>query len=319
MHRAPVICDWMTGSHRYRAPVKPLEAGRTMKIDVDGCIEWETLDWNTIRCPSSDTSLRIRCDGERLDFSGNIGRFQHSGNSQGVGVVQGFERWRVVLRDLGLDVRMFGAVHHRGMAAESGTTLRRLDLAGNFEVSDYLAWCRALMARPIGRRHPMMGKYGPTWGYDAKRGQWWKAKVYDKSAEAAGLRQSPGGATLARFEVQLGSEWLRREGLQYLSEWVKERDMAQIIYGRFSQEVLHDSVAVEDWGAIPARLRQYAILWRDGSDLRTLFKSRSGFYKVKAALRDFGLDVGVPCNVVALTQRCRTVEVRPVSALRVAA
>lgn len=311
-----VLCDWMGGSHAYLEPVKPLDSGKVLKIDRDGVIEYEKRTWEQIRCPSSDTSIRVRCDGKRLDFTGNIGRFQHQDNKTGVGVIECVERWQEVLSKIGLDVHMFGAVHREGTLGEAGTKLTRIDLASNFTVSDYAAFCRSKLSRPIGRRHAREGKYGPTWGYDAKRGNWWKAKLYDKEAELLGLRASKGGETVARFEIQLGGEWLKRENLHTVKAWGD--DMAKIIYGRFADDLFRDAVSVEDWSAIPPRLRQHAVLWRDGVDLRALMSERS-FYRAKAGLKDFGIDISVPCNVVALTARCRTIEITPLNSLREAA
>lgn len=311
-----VLCDWMGGSHAYIEPVKPLDSGKVLKIDRDGVIEYEKRTWEQIRCPSSDTSIRVRCDGKRLDFTGNIGRFQQQDNKTGVGVVECVERWQEVLSTLGLDVRMFGAVHRAGTVAEAGTRLTRIDLASNFQVSDYAAFCRSKLTRPIGRRHPREGRYGPMWGYEAKRSNWWKAKLYDKQAELDGLRASRGGETIARFEIQLGGEWLKRENLHTVKAWGD--DMAKIIYGRFANELFRDAVSVEDWNEIPVKLRVWAFLWRDGGDIRSQV-SRSRFYAIKSGLRDFGIDISIPCNVVALTQRCRTIEVTPLHSLRDAA
>ena len=318
----PLICDWTTGSHRYMEPVTPFEAGRTIKVDRDGVIEWEKQDWNTIRCPSSDTSIRINSDGQRLRFMGNIGRFQQADNITGISVIECVEKWATVLRTMGLPLDMFGTTSRKGTIAEAGTTFSRLDLAGNFDVSDYFAWCQQLMLRPLGRKHPIMGKYGPMWGYDTKRANWWRAKVYDKSAEAAGLRNSRGGQTRARFEVQLGGEYLKREGLQYVSAWSEATnggvDMAQIIYGRFRDELLKQTASVNDWSDIPLRLRGHAIAWRDGSCLQTEM-SRAQFFRVKKQLKQYGIDVSIPCNVTALTSRVREVEIIQVSAAREAA
>jgi len=311
-----VMCDWMGGAHVYKEPVKPLDSGRVIKIDREGVIEYEKRTWEQIRCPSSDTSIRVRCDGQRLDFSGNIGRFQQQDNSTGVGVIECVERWQEVLHNLGLDVRMFGAVHRAGTIAEAGTKLTRLDLASNFLVSDFNAFCRSKLSRPIGRRHPREGRYGPTWGYEAKRSNWWKAKVYDKQAELDGLRASKGGETIARFEIQLGGEWLKREKLHTVKAWGD--DMAKIIYGRFAKELFKDTVSVEDWAQLPPRLRTWAVLWRDGVDIRNLV-SRPTWFRIKSRLREYGINLDVPCNVVALTSRCRTIEVTPLHSLREAA
>jgi len=332
MNFAPVCCDWMSFRHEYAEPVEPRNAGRVMKIDRDGVIEWETQQWDQIKCASADTSIRVKCDGKTLRGMANIGRFGKPDNVTGLTVMQCVEKWSEVLRKLGYNVEGFGTRFNRKVTngagetltgdsklLEAGTYITRIDLAGNFEVSDYAALCSAAMVRRIGQKLPMAGKYGPTWGYDAKRSNWTKAKLYDKTAEQQGKRRSGGGATLARFEVQLGSEWLKREKLDRAINW-KGDDMAQIIYGRFATPVFRDSVAVTDWASIPTKIRAYAVLWRDGVDVRTCFTPTSGgFYKVRRQLMEYGIDIGTPCNVLALTRHTRVVEVAPVSALRDAA
>jgi len=326
-----VCCDWMSFRHEYPEPIEPRNSGRIMKIDADGVIDWETQQWERIKCASSDTSIRVKCDGKTLRGMANIGRFQQADNVTGLTVMQCIERWAEVLGRLGYNVEGFGTRFQRKVTngagellsgdcklLEAGTYITRIDLAGNFEVSDYSALCSAAMVRRIGQKLPMAGKYGPTWGYDSKRSNWTKAKLYDKTAEQQGKRRSGGGATLARFEVQLGAEYLKREKLDRAINW-KGDDMAQIIYGKFASPVFRESLSVTDWSEIPARLRQYAILWRDGTDVRCEFKSPSGYYKVRTKLMDYGIDIGTPCNVMALTRFTRVVEVVPVSALREAA
>lgn len=311
-----VACDWLSFRHVYREDVAPLEAGRIMKIDRDGVIEWEARSWEQVRCPSSDTSLRIRCDGHTLQGSANIGRFQQADNVTGLGVVECLDRWAEVLGNLGVPLGGFGTRWREGTPAECGTWLTRVDLAGNFEVSDYSALSHAMSVRRIGQKLPMVGRFGPVWGYDSKRSNWWKAKLYDKTAEQEGKRRSGGGATMARFEVQLGGEWLKREGLDKVSSWGD--DMGEIVYLRFADQAFREQVSVEDWSALPQRLRAAAILWRDGVDLRSVM-SQSTFYRTASRLRDFGIDIATPCNVVALVRRSREVEVRQVCARRVAA
>lgn len=329
MDFAAVCCDWTSFRHEYAEPVPPKDSGRILKIDANGVIDYEVQQWEQIKCASSDTSIRIKCDGQTLKGMANIGRFQQQDNEQGHTVIECFDKWAEVLRELGYNTEGFGARIQRRVAPEYGETVKfqssalnsagtyitRLDLAGNFEVSDYAALASQMMVRRIGQKLPAAGKYGPTWGYDSARSNWWKAKLYDKTAELQGKRRSAGGATLARFEVQLGAEFLKREGLDALAKW-KGQDMAQIIYGRFAAPVFRDSMHVQDWQGMPANIRQYAVLWRDGTDVRTLFKSPSGFYKVRSKLMEFGIDIGTACNVTALTRHCRIVEVAPVSALR---
>ncbi len=91
--------------------------------------------------------------------------------------------------------------------------------------------------------------------------------------------------------------------------------MAQIVYGRFADQVFREALPVTEWDDLPPRLQHWATLWREGKDLRAKL-STSGYYKVRSQLKEYGIDIGAPCNVVALVQRTRTVEVTPISALR---
>lgn len=330
---ASVCCDWLAGFHEYPSEVTARDSGRILRLDADGVVEWESQSWEQIKCSSSDTSLRVKCDGRYLRFTGNIGRFQEKDNELGLTVIQCVEKWEAVLRRLGFDTAGFGQVLRRRVAdgygeclperpegqsvLDCGTTLTRVDLAGNFDVSDYAGLCFALLIRRIEQRLPLAGRYGPTWGYEAKRSNWWKAKLYDKTAEMNGKRRSDGGATRARFEVQLGAEYLKREGLDRVKGWI-DMDTAQIIYGRFADQVFKDGITVQEWASLPPRLEHWATLWREGRDLRAKM-SKTTYYRTAAKLREYGIDIGTPCNLLALTRHIQVVEVRPVSALRDAA
>lgn len=314
MDFAPVCCDWMSGRHIYSDPVAPYYSGKILKIDREGQLSFESDLWDNIRCVSSDTSIRVKCDGRSLRFTGNIGRFQHKDNEKGISVLSCVERWFEVLKPLGFDLVGFGSRWCRDTVGEWGTYLTRIDLAGNFDVSDFAPLSNSMMHCRIGQRLPRAGKYGPVWGYDSKRSNWVKAKLYDKTAELEGKRLPTGGSTRARFEVQLGSEYLKRESLDDVLSW-KDEEMGQVIYDRFAKQVFRDTPCVEDWMHIPSRIRCYAILWRDGINLKSQM-SKSAFYRVRTKLFDYGIDIAVPCNVVTLTRQCRVVEVSPVSALR---
>lgn len=306
-------CDWLTIRHDYpvEAPAEARNGGMVLKVDPDGCVEWESASWESIRCPSSDTSIRVKCDGKRLYASANIGRFQRADNVQGFTVLECVERWCEVLANLGFDMRGFGTRWRVGTPAEWGTHITRVDLAGNFETSNFGALSQGVMVRRLGQKLPQLGKYGPMWGYDSKRGNWMRAKLYDKTAEQQGKRRSGGGATLARLEFQLGSEYLKRNGLDTVAGWTGDEDMGQVIYGRFAAQVLREQVSVQRWQDMPPRLQAYATCWREGRDLRGEL-TKPTYYRVRAQLLEYGIDIGTPCNVLALTRHVEVVTVMPV-------
>lgn len=307
-----VFCDWVTAVHVYPEGVPPRESGRVLKVTSDGQIDWESQCWEAIRCPSSDTSIRAKCDGRSLRVTGNVGRFGRASNVTGYSLGVCVDRARVLLENLGFDVTGFGVAGNHTEFGRTGTVLARVDLAANCLVSDYPMLCHALSVRKIGRVAPIMGKYGPTWGYGAKRGGWVRAKLYDKDAEQAGRRTTSPGATMARFEVQLGREWLRVNGLDTVESWcgLSEGgvDMGQVIWGRFAEEAFMEGADGASFVELPASLQRYAYAWKDGADVRSMVSDRT-YYRVRRQLLEYGIDVGVRCNVVALKREVRKVSV----------
>lgn len=318
-----VICDWLTIVHPLRNPELPVNDGRILKVNVDGSTEWTSECWKTLKCASSDTSLRIKCDGQTIKMTGNIGRFGQADNLHGHTVAECVEMWRKVVQDMfptvadffGPDFEMTNRL--TGEIQYSGTRITRCDLAGNFYTDNYVSLTAQTMTHRIGQLHPRPGKYGPTWGYDSKRGNWFRAKLYDKTCELEGRRTPASGATTARFEVQLGSELLKRKGLHVLSKW-KGNNMENIVYLDYSKQVFREQATAETWSDIPPRIRQYAVLWRDGTPLQAQCKTLRTFQRVRKALLAHGIDASQPCNITTLTRRIEVVTVQPLPARRAA-
>lgn len=318
-----VICDWLSISHPLREFHEPVNDGQVLRIKKDGSTEWTQDCWEVFRCASSDTSLRIKCDGQKVMMTGNIGRFGQEDNLNGYTVGECLEKWAAILRDympkitgfLAPDVIMVNRL--TGEVESSGTRITRCDLAGNFFTDNYASLSQMLMTRKLGQHLPRMGKFGPMWGYDSKRANWLKAKVYDKTCEIEGRRTAAVGATTARFEVQFGSEILKRRGLHTASGW-EGHNMENIVYKEFADQVFREQATAESWVDIPPRIRQYAVLWRDGTPLRSQCKSDATFYRVRKQLLAHGIDVSMPCNVMTLCRRIEVVKVIPLPARRAA-
>lgn len=340
-----VICDWLSISHPLREYYPPVNDGQILKIQKNGDTEWTTECWETLKCASSDTSLRIKCDGYKIMMTGNVGRFGQTDNLNGYTVSQCIEKWRGILAEYfggravkkvnattgQISIERFPAVdmtHFFGDDIEMvnratgeietlGTRITRCDLAGNFFTDNFAALTAMLMTRKLGQRPPKPGKFGPMWGYDSKRANWLKAKVYDKTCELEGRRTPATGATTARFEVQLGSEILKRRELHIEKNW-KGLEMENVIFAEFSNEIFKEQATSNNWNDIPSRIRHYAIAWRDGEPLRSQCSSDATFYRVRKQLLEYGLDVSQPCNVMTLVRRIEVVRVMPLPARRAA-
>lgn len=317
-----VFCDWMSFRHDFAFDnlQLPIAAGRTLKITADGQKEWEKEDFSKIHCVSSDTSVRIKCDGKHLWFQGNIGRFTEKDNLQGLTVVECFKKAILLINRVypKINTSTFGQAQYDGFDDHRGTVFTRLDLTSNFYTDSYHQLATYYASRKLNTRLPVMGKYGPTWGYDTKRGQYWKAKLYDKQAELDGKRTPYHNQTTARFEVQLGSEYLRQNGLNLYSQWGEHMKTENIIYGKFINQLISEPVSAEDWTNYPKNLRQHAVLWRDGTDPKS-YLAHTQYYKVRKQLLEHGLDISRPCNVMNLTRQIKVIEMRMLPSLRRAA
>lgn len=87
--------------------------------------------------------------------------------------------------------------------------------------------------------------------------------------------------------------------------------MGQVIYGRFAAQVFREQVSVQRWQDMPMKLQAFATCWREGRDLRAEM-SKSAYYRARAQLLEYGIDIGTPCNVLALTRHVEVVTVTAV-------
>jgi hypothetical protein len=314
-----VICDWLSFRHDFpmENQSQPIESGKTLKLTQDGEIEWEKNDFSSIRCPSSDTSVRIKCDGRSLYFSGNIGRFGNQDNVTGINVIQCFEKACNLIKRIypQINLSTFGTISRAGTISEYGTYLTRIDLASNFQTDCYSQIASLFASRKLFTKLPILGKYGPTWGYDTKRGQYWKAKLYDKTAEQTGKRTPNTNETIARFEIQLGATYLRKHSLNFLKNWRHDMNTENIIYGNFSNQLITKQATQDAWIDFPPILRQHAVLWREGTDPKSYLK-KSQYYKVRKGLLNLGLDISRPCNIATLDRAVKYIEFKSIPTLK---
>ena len=92
--------------------------------------------------------------------------------------------------------------------------------------------------------------------------------------------------------------------------------MGKVLWAEFGGQVFRELVPTRSWGdEMPDTLREKALRWKDGEDLRANL-SKSQFYKVRKGLLAFGIDISVPCNVVALKPTVQAVGIEFVPVLR---
>jgi hypothetical protein len=301
-----VFLDWVSVSQNHPGAPEFTE-GRVLRIDSDGAIDWET--GQSVQVVGSwDSSLRVRSWQGRVSVSGNIGRWGRQDNLFGYGLDECMARLNLLMDELGLpqfvraERRLVPGVGFEWVCPDGLTPARfsRLDVTGNFAAghaaADVLAW---LGSQQPGRcRARVYGDGGTVeWGAGSRYTYF---KAYDKGAEI--LRH--GGPSelveycrdvgLVRFELSLKGVWCSR----YRAVWgsVTDEELEKLLMDKVSA-VVGEGVEVRDMLQIPMPYLGTLLLWEQGVDVVSRM-SRTTFYRHRAFLRRFGVDIAVPRSSV---------------------
>lgn len=317
-----VFVDWLSMYQVHEGGGLPvINDGNVWSVDSDGVVEWTTLRHITVE-GSYDSKLRLRCDGSRVEVSGNIGRWNRRDNLFGYTFEQCVGRWNRYLNEWNLPPFSKGAPYFafgQKRLQWSGAVVTRIDVTKNYatwspeNVRLYLQW---LATHQQGRRKAKVTPDGATviWGDGSK---FVYEKFYAKGLElvsqakrnqhvAAEVVEFAHSLGVARHELELKTRFLTQNGLRFLGEI----DMGKLVrlYRHRSQVILQDKIPFDSFNDIPAPYRATAKDWRDGQDLAGTLK-RTTYYRHRAFLKaQYNIDISTPCNVELLPLRVKHIE-----------
>lgn len=280
---------------------------------------------------SYETKVSIRCDGRRVELSGNVGRFGRTDNLFGSKVLETIDRANQILAALGLPP--FTCTDRNPMQARQDTfhknnaVITRVDLTANFSAGSREAAFRVLnwmsgqgTARNSGKNPRNYGN-GVTWNEGSKRHY---EKLYFKADELGKhvsdeVRQYCEDNGLLRYEVSLKARELADRGLQSLVGWAhvtKEGTrMENVIYGKFAEVLTRNQVTVTEIQDIPGKLGLIARSYLNGENpYESLNAPERTVRRWRSQLMAYGLDIAQPIDVTRLTTRIRVIDLQPVAA-----
>lgn len=339
MTSGAVFVDWLQIAQRHQGVDLPIVSdgvrvvGQSFEEITDGngrkwCVLTPHADGVRYTVPrlqkrgSHDTSLLIRCDGQTVELSGNVGRYERPDNVWNYDLDDTVSKASDLVERDGLP--RFSAGECRAKASLSkhdydlglwsewtGAIFREMHVTKNCYVgSDALSVeCLRYMT---GHRAARLAKgvFGDeTVVFGKRTGKLHKRLVvYRKASEmlahAKGedakkrVKESPEyqmarDMGLIRIECKWGRDFLRDNGLRFMGD----ASMAKVI-SLFERETAFLMDAKADRAArvvaeMPAKLRAAALLWIRGDDLRQVF-SRATYFRHVKALRDYGIDASEP-------------------------
>ena len=346
---AVVFCDWLTiyqDHHQGGLPV--LNDGYVVRFECDAfgrAVDQETGEIRPVFDASKaeytvsrrlehegsyDTHLAVRCDGIRVELSGNVGRFGRRDNLFGLPVLETIARANEILAVLGLPP--FTHVEGNGRLALSdgfhtshNAVITRVDLTANYSAGSresayrVLHWMGGQATVKKASQGPKGYGNGVTWNEGSKRHY---EKLYFKADELGKhcsdeVREYCEAAGILRYEVSLKSRQLLRDNLQSMVSWSKvvggER-MDNVVFGRFAEVLTRNQVTVTEVQDIPGKLGLIARSYLNGENpYKTLQAGASTIRRWRRELLAYGIDISQPCDILRVGVRVRLVELRPVA------
>lgn len=345
-----VFCDWLTVYQDHPDGGLPiLNDGNVVRFEPDAfrqSIDFETGEVRPMfdatkaeYCVSRrmehegsfETKVSVRCDGRRVELSGNVGRFGRPDNLFGLKVLETIERANQILAVLGLPP--FTCVERAGFYARTDSAMKpnavitRVDLTANFSAGSREAAFRVLnwmsgqgTARNSGKNPRNYGN-GVTWNEGSKRHY---EKLYFKADELGQyvtdeVKQYCEENGILRYEVSLKARELADRGLQSMVGWAgtsKEGTrMENVIYGKFAEVLTRNQVTVTEIQDIPGKLGLIARSYLNGENpYESIQAGKSTVRRWRSQLMAYGLDIAQPIDVTRLTTRIRVIDLQPVAA-----
>lgn len=345
-----VFCDWLTIYQDHEEELPILNDGHVVRFEPDAfrkCIDDETGEirpmFDALKAEytvcrriehegSYETKISIRCDGYRVELSGNVGRFGRPDNLFGLRVLETVGRANEILAALGLPA--FSGVEANcayartdSYASGRNAVITRVDLTANFATGSREAAFRCLhwmsgqgTARNSGKNPRNYGN-GITWNEGSKRHY---EKLYFKADELGPhvsdeVRDYCNQNGILRYEVSLKSRELADRGLQSMVGWSRVSKegtrMENVIYGKFAEVLTRNQVSVTECQKIPGKLGFIAKSYLNGENpYEAADIGISTRRRWRAKLRDYGIDIAQPIDVTRMQTRIRVIDLQPVSA-----
>jgi len=346
-----VFCDWLSmyqdhldgglpvlndgyvvrfGSDSFSTAVDPMTG--ELRPVFDAAAAEYTLCRRIEHEGSFDTRLSVRCDGVRVELSGNVGRFGRRDNLFGLPVLETIDRANTILSALGLPpfthhLRSVGHARDEGFHRSHNAVITRVDLTGNYAAGDRESAYRVLhwmsgqgMARNSGKNPRNYGN-GVTWNEGSKRHYeklYFKADELGKYCDPLVAEYCESNGVL-RYEVSLKSRELADRNLQNMVSWSRVDNrglrMDNVIYGEFAEVLSRNHVSVMEVRDIPGKIGLIARSYINGENpYETQPAAVRTRRRWRAQLLPYGLDIAQPCDVMRLSTRIRVIELQPLRA-----
>lgn len=325
-----MFIDQIRVSQTHKGKHRVFSDGLVAHLDANGDIVRTTM--KSVKYQGSDsTSIQIRCDGKRVNVSGNVGRFNRPDNVFNYDL----ESTMIIINNIleSLDIPLFtaGERSYHDFKNKAGETVTAVEYTGatfseihctqNYSTGSLQAmqdFCHnAGMVKP-NRQNVKAYPTGSTYGEGSRLKA---SKIYSKSEDLKRLVKTgklPASKYILnlikyceeqgmiRAEIQY-RDYLRREGLSFWGE-VSHADLMQ--HYKKDESVIMKNTEIFNIDNLTRTYRTTYYDYINGVNLKNRMSSTT-FYKHRNELLKFGIDIAVTLNVIRLPVQTKVIEVTP--------
>lgn len=326
MNGIPVFADWVTIRQDHGDGGAPcINGGKYMAIDEDGMVDYVVERRAGVE-GSFDSRVDLRSNGTTVEFSGNIARYNRRDNLFGYEWDETIRRINSLLNVYSIPPFTAGKLYRFADYGWTWTGARvsRIDVTMNracFSEQGMEVVLRALAAQHVGRQKGVLSIDGGTVEY-GRGSKYVYGKCYAKFQEFMAHRRRKSGAHVddevidfckrlgvLREEFTLKSRFLTQRALCYLGA-ISQAELVNVFLERTQFRRL-EQVKYETFDDLPRYLLPTYVAWKEGMPRKV---SRPTFYRHRAELLKYGIDISVPNNVATLPLRVRVVDVAALEA-----
>lgn len=302
----PAMIDWITAKFRVDH-FGQISHGRVVKIDPDGCPEWESRCWKPL-AGSHESSLQVKTvdvdhvrDGTVLQISGNPVKWFQGHNLFGSQDVHGL-CMETITRVCDI-LELHPTEDEKHSWHEGDYSLSRVDVNTMYSLGTrehVLSFIRDLeqtASTKIGA-----GIFKGTTLYFNSKSRRWQFKAYSKGQEIEARGHNlPAGLSLTelakfaddklRLEFRLMHLELDRLRLTKGRDWKTESVNIDGLHAQYLERIdMNEQKLSVIEEQLPKKLLATYLMWKSGQDLRQLL-SKNTFYRHRQELLDYGINI----------------------------
>lgn len=337
-HSDEVFCDWVSLYQTHAPGLPVLQDGCFVRFDADGDHESTTL--KKVRVVGShESAVFVRCDGQTVHFEGNVSKFSRQDNVFGFSFAQCVQRINALICSLGLPPfsageRMEVNSPNGWKTHYTGARITRLDFTQNFAVGsseDAYHFMRHVASQQASRLKT--GTHGEGETVDFGRGS---RRVYSKAylkgpellkhakkdtrgpkpelskpfdSYLLDLADWCNSVGLVRFETTYKSTFLIDSGFQYLGGINMQK--LEIDFKERQSVFTRANCDIEEISSLEPKTLAIYRMWEAGDDV-TSKCSRATFYRHRAKLLPYGVDIAIKSSVIKFQPKTRVIKLEPV-------